>query len=246
MPFAQEELSQLARLPVDVFEEVESTNDEAFRLAKSQSSGVVVTERQTKGRGRRGAEWFCSEGDGLAFSIYGTPPWNPVLWPRLALVAGLAVVRAVERLGISAEIKWPNDVLIGGKKVCGILVEAENGVLVVGVGLNVKGRDFPESIRAVATSLEMASGQILAREEVLLAIVKEWSGLVDGGERRFAEILRMIRERCALTGEEICWSQQGQTFRGSCLGIGQAGELLVKTSQGQERLISVDQVRVVS
>ena len=123
-----------------------STNDDARQLAVdgAEPGTVVVAERQTAGRGRKGAEWFCAPGEGLAFSVILEPEWPREQWAWTALGAGLAVCEALERLGFAPAIKWPNDVLLDGCKVCGILVESPGERVVVGVGLNVNGGTFPE------------------------------------------------------------------------------------------------------
>ena len=128
--------------------EVSSTNDE-LRILAEQGMGaglVLVGEDQKAGRGRRGAAWFSPKGDGLAFSVLLRPGADKGLWHRLSLVAGLAVAEAVEKFGVIAEVKWPNDVLVGGRKLAGILVEAGKDFVIVGIGINANAVDFPEGL----------------------------------------------------------------------------------------------------
>ena len=116
-------------------ETVSSTNDELRALAeKGMAEGLVlVAEEQTAGRGRRGAEWFSPTGESLAFSVLLRPSEPMAFWPRLSLAAGLAVAESLEKFVPLAEIKWPNDVLICGKKIAGILVEAGRDFVIVGI-----------------------------------------------------------------------------------------------------------------
>ena len=125
-------------------EETRSTNDDLKEMLASGQAweGVVVlAEKQTAGRGRKGARWFCEEGKGLAFSVLVQPGWEKERWGWVSLAAGLAVAEAVESMDFAPEIKWPNDLLMGGRKFCGILVEAIEDRVVVGIGLNVNGAE---------------------------------------------------------------------------------------------------------
>ena len=140
-------------------EETGSTNDDLralLRKGEAGEGGVVLAERQTAGRGRKGAQWHCEPGKGLAFSVCLKPRWSKEHWSWVSLAAGLAVAEAVETLGLSPAIKWPNDVLLGGRKFCGILTEADQSDVIVGIGLNVGGDegDFPAGV--AATTLESA------------------------------------------------------------------------------------------
>ena len=158
-------------------EETESTNDDLKALVAEgdvPEGTVVMAERQTSGRGRKGAEWFCAEGDGLAFSVLVEPRWPKDRWGWVSLAAGLAVAEALEGFGFAPEIKWPNDVWLAGRKCCGILVEAPGEQVVVGVGLNVNGSEFPGEFEA--TSLELEGGGRMNRDRVLEAV---WRRILD-------------------------------------------------------------------
>ena len=229
------------------YEEIGSTNAEALQMARegAPEGSLILAEKQTQGRGRRGASWFCGEGAGLAFSLLLRPKCERVFWPRLALVAGLAVSRALERAGVSPEIKWPNDVLVAGKKVCGILVEAEGDAVVVGVGLNVRTMEMPSAIQQVTTSLEAERAQTLAREYYLNEVVsslREWGDRLDEG---FSDLLESIRSRCALRGEEIRFLVGQEAHQGLCLGIDEGGELLVRSEGMVRRHVAAEQIRIL-
>ena len=228
-------------------EELGSTNEEAIKLGHqgAASGSVVLAERQLQGRGRRGTSWFCGEGVGLAFSVLLRPRSDRALWPRLSLVAGLAVAQSIESGGLFAEIKWPNDILISERKVCGILVEAEADFVVVGIGLNVGKVTLPEELQAVATSLGAEGGTEKSREEHLLAIVAKvcsWQDRIDGG---FAQILAEVRTRCALSGKQIEFWEGQERKSGFCEGIGDGGELLVREGGEVRRHFAAERIRII-
>jgi BirA family biotin operon repressor/biotin-[acetyl-CoA-carboxylase] ligase len=231
-----------------VKESVESTNDEVRSLARAGANDglVVLAERQTAGRGRRGAAWFSPPGESLAFSILVRPPEPKALWPRLALAAGLAVAEAIEKSGVQAGIKWPNDVWIGTRKVSGILVEAGSDFAVVGIGLNVNTTGFPAGVAEIATSLQIETGGPLSREDVLAAIIGKFAfrrGQIGDG---FADLIRSLSERCVLTGKRVSLTTAGGQLTGTVEGISPAGELLLRTAGGIERLIQAEEVRLQS
>ncbi|MDQ8188815.1 biotin--[acetyl-CoA-carboxylase] ligase [Roseibacillus persicicus] len=227
------------------FEEIGSTNEEALRLGRAGAidGSVIVAERQLAGRGRRGASWFCGEGKGLAFSMLLRPQFERALWPRLSLVAGLAVAKAIEVAGLFPEVKWPNDVLIGGRKVCGILMEAEKDFAVVGIGLNVGQADLPQELREVATSLETEGAGELARETYLLRVEAAFVNYARLIATDFPYLVEMLRERCALEGKKIEFLVGQDRREGFCQGIGDGGELLVRNGGKVERYFAADQIR---
>lgn len=227
-------------------ERVSSTNDELRALAeKGMAEGLVlVAEEQTAGRGRRGAEWFSPKGESLAFSVLLRPLDPKAFWHRLSLVAGLAVAEAVERFVPLAEIKWPNDVLIGGKKIAGILVEAGSDFVIVGIGINVNTDTFPEGL--AATSLAIERGEDVPRGEVLLAVVERLahhSNRLGGG---FEGLLAGIRERCHLTGRRVTLTCAEKRREGVVRGIGMGGELLLECDGNIEQIVQADEVRLVA
>ncbi|GAA5120903.1 biotin--[acetyl-CoA-carboxylase] ligase [Luteolibacter yonseiensis] len=230
-----------------VRESVESTNDEVRELARmgAPDGVVVLAERQTAGRGRRGAAWFSPPGESLAFSILVKPPEPKALWPRLALAAGLAVAEALESSGLTAGIKWPNDVWLGGKKAAGILVEAGADFAVVGIGLNVNSTEFPEGVRGIATSMRIEAEREFERGEVLAEIIRRFAIRRAQIDRDFEELIAAVRVRCVLTGKQVALLTAGGPKTGIVEGIAPGGELLLRTTDGLERLMQADEVRVL-
>ncbi|MGJ8632508.1 MAG: biotin--[acetyl-CoA-carboxylase] ligase [Luteolibacter sp.] len=225
-------------------ETVSSTNDELRELAeKGTTEGLVlICEEQSAGRGRRGAVWVSPKGEGLAFSVLLRPRVSKNFWYRLSLTAGLAVAEALEKWVPLAEIKWPNDVQVGGKKIAGILVEAGADFVIVGIGINVNPVDFPEELRA--TSLRLETGDVVERGEVLLAVVKRLAGFEERIADDFGDLLEGIRERCALSGKQVTLTVAGERRGGLVKGIGKGGELLVEMDGKVEALLQADEVRV--
>ncbi|MEI6653325.1 MAG: biotin--[acetyl-CoA-carboxylase] ligase [Verrucomicrobiota bacterium] len=230
-----------------VREELASTNDEACRLARDGAADglVVLAERQTSGRGRRGASWVALAGESLAFSIVVRPAEPKSLWARLALVAGLAVAEAVEAsIPHPAGIKWPNDIWIGRRKVAGILVEASQDFAVVGIGINVNTLVFPPEVADIATSLQLAAGQVVDRAHVLTQVLERLAlhrRQLDAG---FEEVLAGVRSRCVLSGHAVTLKTAGGPRHGTIEGLGSGGELLLRTDSGLERIIQADDVRL--
>lgn len=228
-------------------ESVESTNDEVRVLAQAgvASGLVLLAERQTAGRGRRGAPWFSQAGESLAFSILVRPEEPKALWPRLALAAGLAVAEAVESFGLQAGIKWPNDIWIGQRKVAGILVEAGSDFAVVGIGLNVNSCEFPPEVSEIATSLRIETSRIFSRAEVLGEIVRKFAGRRHQIGNDFDTLISAIRLRCVLTGKRVSLITTGGPETGTVEGIADGGELLLRTPNGLERLLQADELRLL-
>ena len=168
------------------FETLDSTNDLAKELAAqgAPEGTVVVAETQTGGRGRLGREWNSPPGVGLYVSLVLRPMLPPMELPQITLTTAVAVVRAVRRVtGVAPGIKWPNDLLLNGKKLGGILTEMETESdrirhVVVGLGLNVNNPAFPPELAATATSLALATGRAFSRVQLLQAWLEEFEELV--------------------------------------------------------------------
>ena len=212
-----------------VLDEVDSTNNYALRLGGEGT--VIVANRQTGGRGRHGRNWHSAADLGLWFSVA-----IEGLLPGIAFAAPLSVRDALRRR-VEAELKWPNDVLIDGRKVCGILVEHRNGVTALGIGINVHHRpeDFPEHLRESATSLEAATGLSFTRTQVLKDVLTDLDAKVkvlrEGG---YEQIRKAWADACHVLGRQISC---GDTF-GIVDDIDTHGALIVTTPNGSQRIVS--------
>jgi len=224
-----------------------STNDEARRFAFKGASdlSVVLTERQTSGRGRQGQPWLCPAGEGLAFTLIVRPKEAPTLWSRFALAAGLAIAEGLDSFGVSSGVKWPNDVWVGGKKICGILVEADSGFVVVGVGLNVNVKAFPNGLSHPATSLALELGEEISREEVLISCLRRLELRLAQIGSDFEELLDAWSARCVLNGNNVRLDVGGITRTGHVAGVSPQGELLLQTATGIEKILQANEIRIL-
>jgi BirA family transcriptional regulator, biotin operon repressor / biotin---[acetyl-CoA-carboxylase] ligase len=232
------------------YEEVGSTNDVAKELAEEGAlhGEVVVAERQTAGRGRRGRSWSSPPRRNLYLSVILRPELPPARAPEVTLLASVAVCQAVRQAGVAAAIKWPNDVLVSGRKLAGVLTEMAAEVervqwLVVGIGVNVNADrdDFPEELRELATSLRLERGQPVPRvlfAAALLTALEEW--LDRHADEGFAPVRAAWREMSDTLGREVRVRSGGADLVGVAEDVDESGALLVRTAQGLERVVSGD------
>lgn len=225
------------------YKSIGSTNDTARRLAESDSpeGTIVIAEKQTKGRGRLGRSWHSPHNRGLYFSIILRPRLPVEKMSGLSLVAALSVCRVIENLSsLKPRIKWPNDCLIGDKKVAGILIDisAELGRIsyaVLGVGLNISmtSRDFSSKIRKYATSLTIESGEKLSRNEILGEFLTEFEKTYHKFCRYgLSSIASELVKRSSVIGREIGFKLDGKKYTGIAMGYDEMGGLRVKTGDG--------------
>jgi BirA family transcriptional regulator, biotin operon repressor / biotin---[acetyl-CoA-carboxylase] ligase len=217
---------------------VDSTNARAQRLAAAGAPhGTLVTaHEQTAGHGRQGRAWFAPAGRALACSLVLREP--PPLLPMIAAVAVADVAQALDRERRAAAIKWPNDVLLDGRKLAGILAEGrpQEGWVVLGIGVNVaiEPDAFPPELRAHATSLGGTPADV---ERVLARLLDALARLLAADAE---ELIRAYRARDALAGREVRWGEE----RGTALGIADDGRLLVRTSAGAELALDAGEVHL--
>lgn len=226
------------------FYSVDSTNAFASRMlahGRSVADGaLILAESQTAGRGRMGRSWHSEPENGLYFSLVLRPEMPPSVAPLFTLGCALAMHNAVERnTRLDVDIKWPNDLLVDGKKICGILAEIQAETdrihsLVVGVGLNVNHPTLPEEIAARATSLRLASGRHQSRLEILVDFLEQFEQLVD----RFrvsgpsSVVSEWTRHSSFASGRRVEITDGYRTVRGVTCGLNPVGALRVETSPG--------------
>lgn len=235
-------------------EETDSTNTEGRRQAeKGAADGtLVVAERQSAGKGRRGRNWSSPAGSGIWMSLILKPDLEPSCAPMLTLLAGLAVSLGIEDFcGIKSQIKWPNDLTLSGKKICGILTEMSADMemiryVVVGIGINVNTEEFPEEIGETATSLLIEGGQRLKRGGMIACIMKRMEEYYE----RFLVtsdlscIGKEYEERLVnLDRQVLVLAPKGQ-YQGICRGINSNGELLVEREDGTVTQVMSGEVSV--
>jgi BirA family biotin operon repressor/biotin-[acetyl-CoA-carboxylase] ligase len=242
-------------VPTLFFSTIGSTNDVASALADSgqYEGAVVIAEKQTAGRGRRGRVWFSPPGAGLYVSVVLAPS-RAVRTPDratalLTLAAGVALAEAVERVtGLAPSIKWPNDLLVGKRKLAGILAEgmaSQTPVpslrsVVLGYGVNVSPAAYPVELSDRVTSLESELGRRVDRADLcaqsLVSLSARYDDLL---ETRFDAILDAWRARSpGSRGVRVSWETSTGTQSGVTAGIDDMGALLVRVGEGTERLVA--------
>ena len=234
------------RLPrLEVYDRIGSTNDRAMALAESGAEPftAVLAEEQTAGRGREGRRWESPEGSGLWISFVA-PAAPPSELARVPLLAGLAVCRAIERAapGVRAWLKWPNDVLVEGRKVSGVLCEASGTSVVVGVGVNVRPNALGSELAGSAGALDDVAEPPVDRAALAGALAAELRELLEGGPRVFdGPLARELAARDLLHGRPIA-AAAGAI--GVARGIDRDGALRVEVGPGDVRRVLAGGVRI--
>lgn len=233
-----------------VFSETSSTNDVASRLGRQGHVGglAVFAERQSAGRGRFGRRWDSADHAGLWFSLLLRPELTTAHWPRLTTWAGVAVAAAIERFtGIPAQLKWPNDILVSGKKVTGILIESasdDSGApfVVAGIGVNVNQTDFPPEIAERAASLRQITGRSIERPALAAAILQELSSRIADVAQNFPSILAEATRRSALLGSWVRLHSGAMHFEGTAESLDADGNLLLRLGDGTLQRMTAGEV----
>jgi BirA family biotin operon repressor/biotin-[acetyl-CoA-carboxylase] ligase len=229
---------------VRVFEQTTSTNDVIEKLARDGvKEGVVVfAESQTKGRGRLGRKWISPAHKGLWFSLLLRPNLRPQEATRLTVASATALRRAIHsETGLNPEIKWPNDILIRGKKIAGILTEmsaeldrVQHVILGIGVNMNMSAGEFQPELRKLATSLKIESGRAISRADLATAILYEldrnYTCVCAGG---FAALADEWEAHCTTIGRDVTVQIGERRIRGRAESLSDEGALLLRTEHGR-------------
>ena len=231
-------------------EELASTNDFAKMLAEEGAAHgeAVIAERQTAGRGRRGRAWLSPPLKNLYLSVVLRPDLPPHRASELTLVASVALCEVIREAGVAAGIKWPNDILVGARKVAGILTEmaAEPDavhwvVLGVGVNLNARPEDFPDDLRSRVTSLAAERGQPVPRAlfaAALLTRLEEW--IDRHADEGFEPVRNAWRELSVTLGRRLEAQADGRAVEGVAEDVDASGALLLRTATGVVRIVAGD------
>jgi BirA family biotin operon repressor/biotin-[acetyl-CoA-carboxylase] ligase len=237
---------------IRVFEQTTSTNDVIEKLARDGvKEGVVVfAESQTRGRGRLGRKWISPAHKGLWFSILLRPDMRPQEATQLTVSSATALRRAIAgETGLKPEIKWPNDILLGGKKVAGILTElnaevdrVRHIILGIGIDVNLDAGEFPADLKKSATSLKIETAETVSRAELAVAILREldfdYARICAG---KFAAVADEWELHCATIGKNVAVHIGDRKIRGHAESLGDDGALLVRTEHGHlERITGGD------
>ncbi len=226
------------------FDSVGSTNDVALEMARegSPEGTVVTTLSQTKGRGRRGRQWVASPGESVILSAVLRPKLSIERYQELAFAAAVAVAEMVEtECCLQPKLKWPNDVLVRDRKLCGILVEHTDGAAVVGIGVNVRQMEFAPEIADTATSIALEGGTCTDTAKLTEALAERLFAVY---ALEFKEILARWRKYMWGAGRLVEVVSEGGSVSGTIAGIDDDGALLIQTDDGQRRIIAADAIRM--
>ena len=231
------------------FDETDSTNRQARMLAADGAAHgtLVIADTQSAGRGRRGRGWISPAGEGIFMSLIVRPQVHPSQVARMSLTLALAVGRAIERVtGLDARIKWPNDIVIGGRKICGLLLEMDATAemvksIVAGVGINVHQTAFDEEIAHTASSLDLMAGRRVSRSEIVRAFLEEFELAMAMDEE---QMMDAYRARSATIGQRVQVIALDGTYTGVAKGVTQSGSLLVEDEAGVMREVLAADVSV--
>lgn len=233
------------------FSELDSTNQTVQELGNMETEGlVVVADRQRLGRGRRGRTWESQEGNAY-FSLLLKPQIETGAAPMLTLVAAYSLAKYLQSRKVTCEIKWPNDLVMNGKKICGILTEmaldgSQIAAVIVGIGVNLVPGTISSELGDVATSIEEACGIRLTRQELLSGFLEEFG-------KNYQRFLKTenLQELCANynsllvnCGREVRVLEPGHEYQAKALGINENGELLVRMEDGTQKAIYAGEVSV--
>ena len=218
------------------FETIDSTNDYAKEIALKEVEGtVIISEEQTKGRGRLKRQWHSKYKEGIWMSVILKPDIIPKKASFITLIAGVSIVNVLNKLGVKAFIKWPNDIIINNKKVAGILTELSAEIdkinyIILGIGINVKTTEFSQEISKIATSL-YKEGYKISRVDIITNIITEFENLylqyVNKDLRK--DTLYIFRKYSCIIGKDVYLIKDEQKELVRCLDINEDGNLIVLT-----------------
>ena len=239
--------TQWAGQDIVYFKEIDSTNRYVKKLAGQGAAHgtMVLADTQTAGRGRHGRGWISPAGESIAMSLILRPDVPPAQVARLSLLTALAVANAIGRVtGLDVRIKWPNDIVAGGRKVCGMLMEMDAtpekvASVVAGVGINVHQTQFPEEIAHSASSLDLLAGRRISRADIVRAFLQEFEQAWVLGDEA---MMRAYCARSATIGQRVQVIGLNGTYTGTAEGVTDSGSLLVRADEdgGVREVLAAD------
>ena len=235
---------------VEVLESVDSTNDYAKKKAKELVDGsVIISLEQVKGKGRRGRSFHSGKGDGIYLSIILKPGFEPTKAPFITSIAGAALVNTFNKFNIQTKVKWPNDVLINGKKVAGILTEMSADMefieyIVLGVGINVSGLEFPSELKNIATSLKL-EGYDVKKLNIIWQFVYEFELLYNLYlKENTSEVVNILKNNSSVIGKQINVHYMNEVESAIAVDINNQGALIIKTQEGEVKELSSGEISI--
>ena len=237
--------------PVQWHQSLPSTMHQASLLAKQGNphGTIVGAEEQTSGEGRMGREWISTAGDGLYVTFILRPKLPPRDSPLLTVCLGLAVAETISRMTpLQCDLRWPNDVLVGSRKLAGILVKYEEGAFLAGIGINLEQDSFPEGLATPATSLAIEGSPEIARPQLLKTLADLIDSYVkmleEGAKERIIEMFTLASSYCR--GREVEVDFGSHVERGVTGGLNEDGYLWLHLPNGEQRLVVAGGVRPIT
>jgi BirA family biotin operon repressor/biotin-[acetyl-CoA-carboxylase] ligase len=226
------------------YDSVDSTNDTARRLVDESVSDkegmVILADSQTQGKGRLGRTWYSEENVGIYLSIFLKPALPPEQIAQITLVAGVALVKAINEFSRARTfLKWPNDIILNGKKVGGILTEhcqdADHSGVILGIGINVNHARFPVPLQHIATSMAMENGEIFERLPLITFLLnhldQEYLSFLNKGISPTVDQWNLNSD---MFGKHISLARGSQTFLGTAMKLDRGGQLVILIDNGEE------------
>lgn len=253
------ELMQLLKVnelvnQIFVYKTIDSTNKEAKRkvIEENLQTALFISEEQTEGIGRRGRNWVSKHGTGIFMSLLIRPNIKPANASLLTLVAGIAVQKAIEKeTGLKAYIKWPNDIVLNGKKFCGILTEMNSEIdfinyVVIGIGINVNQDEIDKELIDKATSLSLEGGKEYIRKTIIISFLEIFEQLYKQFEKSQSLdfIIEEYNDLCINIGKVVKVEINGKVIIGEAKRIDNDGSLIIISELGQEITINSGEVSV--
>lgn len=229
---------------------IDSTNNKAKELGNSgaKEGTVVISEEQTGGRGRLGRTWVSPKFKGIWMSIILRPDIEPMEASKITQIGAAAVCMSINKLGLKATIKWPNDIVLNKKKVCGILTEMSGElnkinyiVMGIGINVNIESEDFPGDIKDIATSIKIESGDSVKRKELVSSILNNFENLYEEfiNSGTIKESLAICKENSALIGNDVKIIKRNEEVFARAIGLTEDGELIVEYNDGKvDKIVS--------
>ena len=239
---------------VYVYDEVDSTNSEAKRISMDNKAEkiIVIGNRQTAGKGRRGRIWESYDENGIWFSILIRPNILPQNASMLTLIAGLSVVNSIKKItNLDTMIKWPNDIVINGRKISGILTEMSSEIdyinyVIIGIGINLNNTSFSENLKNIATSIYNEIGMAISKKELFLEIIQNFDKLYNEflETENLEKIISEYNQVCINIGRDLIIEKNNEKIFGTGVRVNSDGELVIKTLNDEIISVSSGEVSV--
>ncbi len=232
-------------------DEVTSTNDIAKDIAKRTDShgSIIIAQRQTKARGRLGRTWDSNNDDGVWMSVILTPSFNPFILQKITLIMAVSIWQTLSKIaGVDCQIKWPNDILLDSKKICGILCESQfmgtkSKYVIAGVGININQNLFEDDLQKSAISLKMYTGKEHRKDDIINEFVKSlqenYKMIDDAG---WYQILEFYKSKCSTLGKFVRLGDMEQAIDYKAIDVNESGNLILSNRFGEIKQIVSNEI----